>query len=557
MHEVAMGQGQADFAVEKLREAAKSGSWIFLKNLHLMTFWIPTLEKELQTLDLHQDFRLWLTAESHMKFPATLLETCLKVTYESPPGVKRNLQRTLNSWSPSVFEGSESVTRAQAVFTLAWFHAIVQERRIFIPQGWCKFYEFSDGDLKAGLEVLDQLSKGSDLDWKTVHGLYSNAIYGGRVDDSHDIRILISYLQSFFNPDVIAGSARARVPLGPVELPVTAQYANYVDIVNKLPEDDSPSMFGLPENIMQSYQRTCSSLTISQLRTLMRSVQGAAKFEKDKWHNELNPILNLWKKLNQGSTLLQLKLNAPSEESAGDPIKAFVQLEFYNGVNLIQAVHKSMASLVKVIRGAQLLDEKVAVLADSLMRQETPGRWQKMWDGPEDPMVYVKAIVDKATAVQGWNASLERGKLLNSEVNLSDLFNPGTFLGALRQLTAREYSISMDELKFANSWTRGGVAGAKIPVKVSGIKIEGAVFDGVKLTESQWDSPTYSAAPSCTFAWIPKTSQDHYRQNEAMKLPLYNTNMRDKILTFVQVPSGGEDNKWLKAGTVLFLDDQL
>ena len=104
--------------------------------------------------------------------------------------------------------------QAQAIFTLAWFHAIVQERRVFIPQGWAKFYEFSDGDLRAGLEVLDQLSKrsrsSSNLDWETVHGLYSNAIYGGRVDDVHDIRILCSYLQEFFKQDVISGNARPR-----------------------------------------------------------------------------------------------------------------------------------------------------------------------------------------------------------------------------------------------------------------------------------------------------------------------------------------------------------
>ena len=52
-----------------------------------------------------------------------------------------------------------SLIRAQSIFALAWFHAIVQERRTYIPQGWCKFYEFSDGDLKAGLEVLNQLYK--------------------------------------------------------------------------------------------------------------------------------------------------------------------------------------------------------------------------------------------------------------------------------------------------------------------------------------------------------------------------------------------------------------
>ena len=141
-------------------------------------------------------------------------------------------------------------------------------------------------------------------------------------------------------------------------------------------------------------------------------MQGAAKFEKEKWHNELNPILNLWKKLNQGSSLLQMKMSAPSEQSSSDPIKSFVQLEFFNGVNLIQFIHKSMASLVKVIRGTQLLDEKVAQLAGSLMKQETPSRWQKIWDGPEDPMIYIKVVVEKANAVQSWNSAVEKGRLL-------------------------------------------------------------------------------------------------------------------------------------------------
>ena len=59
-------------------------------------------------------------------------------------------------------------------------------------------------------------------------------------------------------------------------------------------------------------------------------------------------------------------------------------------------------------------------------------------------------------------------------------------------MTAREHNISMDELKFANAWSRGGMSNAKIPIKITGIKIEGAVFDGVKLGECSWDTSTYS-----------------------------------------------------------------
>lgn len=45
-------------------------------------------------------------------------------------------------------EGSE--IKAQLLLALAWFHGIVQERRIFMPQGWTKEYDFSVGDLRCG-----------------------------------------------------------------------------------------------------------------------------------------------------------------------------------------------------------------------------------------------------------------------------------------------------------------------------------------------------------------------------------------------------------------------
>ena len=44
-------------------------------------------------------------------------------------------------------------------FILAYFHALVQERRTYIPQGWSKGYEFSYSDLKVSLEILDNIIK--------------------------------------------------------------------------------------------------------------------------------------------------------------------------------------------------------------------------------------------------------------------------------------------------------------------------------------------------------------------------------------------------------------
>jgi dynein heavy chain 2 len=152
--ELAMGGGQQEAAVELLRSAASAGSWLCLKNLHLVVAWLPTLEKELSSLEPHANFRLWLTTEAHHSFPSILLQQSLKATFESPPGIKKNLQRTFEPWEPDTFN-SPNKTRSRLLFLLACFHAVMQERRTYIPQGWTKFYEFSYGDLRAGTFVME------------------------------------------------------------------------------------------------------------------------------------------------------------------------------------------------------------------------------------------------------------------------------------------------------------------------------------------------------------------------------------------------------------------
>jgi dynein heavy chain 2 len=519
LHEIAMGQGQTDFAIEKLREAIKHGQWICLKNVHLMTYWIPALIKELNLNEPHQDFRLWLTAESHPKFPAVLLESCLKITYESPPGIKRNLQTTMNSWNSEFMSRGGNTVRAQALFTLAWFHAVVQERRKFIPQGWASYYEFSDADLRTGLEVMEDLFKGVEgsVSWDYVHGLFKNAIYGGRVDNNHDLRILESYLSSFFNSSILSGTNRAKKPLGPgLELPTSASYQEYIELVHKIPETDKPVYFGLPANIDRAYQKNISEGVIKQLKIIMLSTESVSKFDREKWQAELSPILNLWKKLNQGTGLLQLKIQQPTGHESS-PIKAFIELEFFNGIVLLQHVHKSLAGISKVIRGTNLLTDKIASLGKSLLQQETPPSWQNVWPGPENPTDYIKTVVLKVNEIQKWTTKIDQGSLLKENIDLSDLFHPDTFLSALAQLTAREYGISMSDLKLQSSWSRGGMPGLKLSVKINCLELEGAVFDGVRLSDCKHDSPSIQVAPVCTLAWVPDSLKEQLPLSEVNK----------------------------------------
>jgi len=68
-----MGGGQNETAIELLKTSAAKGEWVCLKNLHLVTSWLPSLEKEIKMLYPDKKFRLWLTSEPHPKFPSILL----------------------------------------------------------------------------------------------------------------------------------------------------------------------------------------------------------------------------------------------------------------------------------------------------------------------------------------------------------------------------------------------------------------------------------------------------------------------------------------------------
>lgn len=55
--QIPMGEGQEEKALQSLEDAANLGQWLSLKNIHLVTSWLPILSQTLQNLDCHENFR--------------------------------------------------------------------------------------------------------------------------------------------------------------------------------------------------------------------------------------------------------------------------------------------------------------------------------------------------------------------------------------------------------------------------------------------------------------------------------------------------------------------
>lgn len=133
---------------------------------------------------------------------------------------------------------------------------------------------------------------------------------------------------------------------------------------------------------------------------------------------------------------------------------------------------------------------------------KTPGSWQDQWEGPEDPSIYLTAVIERFRALDQWVATVDSSsKFFEQTLDLSELFRPDVFFNSLRQHSAREAKTSMDHLKLVCSFT-GPMRGVNLNVKITGLQLEGCGFDGSKLSECSENSPTVILLPACFIGWI-------------------------------------------------------
>jgi len=72
--------------------------------------------------------------------------------------------------------------------------------------------------------IINDAGGRGNISWEFIHGLLELAIYGGRVDNPFDSRVLMSYLKQVFNSEVIGEQNRGSKKLGPMTIPTSTQY---------------------------------------------------------------------------------------------------------------------------------------------------------------------------------------------------------------------------------------------------------------------------------------------------------------------------------------------
>lgn len=258
---VAMGS-QEGFALadQAIATAARNGSWVLLKNVHLAPTWLGQLEKKLQNLGANRAFRLFLTMEATPNIPVNILRQGKILMNEPPAGIRANLLDSLgNVDGRRLATGPAEKTRLY--FLLAWFHAIVQERLRYAPLGWTKTIEFNDADLAAAFATVDTwmtiAAKGranidpASIPWKAIRSLVRENIYGGKIDTVFDQVMLDSFVDRLFTPraydvDFALVPREVDETAAPLLAPDETQMEKFLAWARLLPEQEPPSYLALP-----------------------------------------------------------------------------------------------------------------------------------------------------------------------------------------------------------------------------------------------------------------------------------------------------------------------
>merc|ERR1711935_51398 len=135
------------------------------------------------------------------------------------------------------------------------------ERMRYTPLGWSKLYELSDAELRSGMDTIDQrldiVGRGraniapEQIPWEAIATLLSQTIYGGKMDNPFDQRLLDTFLAKLFRPATFEDSFVLATPEGgvaPIQVPDGTKVQSYKDWIQQLPQLQKPSFMGLPDN---------------------------------------------------------------------------------------------------------------------------------------------------------------------------------------------------------------------------------------------------------------------------------------------------------------------
>ncbi|KAG9262045.1 dynein heavy chain 10, axonemal [Astyanax mexicanus] len=481
---LAMGQGQEKVALQLLETAVSRGQWLMLQNCHLLVKWLKDLEKALERITKpHPDFRLWLTTDPIRDFPIGILQKSLKVVTEPPNGLKLNMRATYFKIQLETLMSCPHPAYRSLVYVLAFFHAVVQERRKYGKIGWNVPYDFNESDFLVCMEILNTyLTKAHNqgegsIPWGSLKYLIGEVMYGGRAIDSFDRRILTVYMDEylgdfifdtfqpfhfFHNKDV------------DYRIPPDGSKEVYVEEIESLPLANTPEVFGLHPNAEIGYYTQAARDMWTHLIELQpQTGDSGGGISRDEYIAQV--ARDIQNKLPSAFDLDVIRKKLGPDVSPTSVV-LLQELERFN--RLVLRMSRSLSELQRALAGEVGMSSELDEVARALFNGQIPAIWRKL--APDTLKSLGNWMIHFRRRHQQYSSWVEVGE--PAVMWLSGLHIPESYLTALVQATCRRNGWPLDRSTLYTHVThyRSEDEVTEKPGQgcyVSGLYLEGADWD--------------------------------------------------------------------------------
>eukprot|EP00210_Caulerpa_lentillifera_P003766 g3598.t1 len=488
LHVISMGQGQGPIAEMIIRQATTTGHWVYLQNCHVATSWLPKLTQLIEELLInskatHPEFRLWITAMPSDKFPVAILQNGIKLTTEPPRGVKANLLKTYTDLNEFESYKNNPDTWRRLFFALAFFHAVVLQRRKFGPLGWNICYDFSPSDLECSLSTVQIYLEGAlSIPWSALQYLIGEIHYGGRVTDEWDRRCLQSLISKFINSKILEEEV---LFVGDEQIcpPVGESMKEQRQSLQNLPTAESPELFGMHSNaetllqlqdgknfvkcVLRTQPRQCALSSAENLdRTVLDKVDELLK--------SLKPLLS---KANAKHSLFD-----KNENGQLNSLSVVLDQEIQRFNQLTSLMKRTLEDLNRAIKGSIVMTLNLEAMYHSILANRVPDLWTKSsYPSIKALASWMADYHQRINFIYQW---IENGP--PSSFWISGFFFPQGFITGVLQMHARKHLIPIDTLSFDFSITPW-----MDPKQVVDQTPEDGVYvHGMFIEAGQWDHQT-------------------------------------------------------------------
>ena len=601
LHNLSLGQGQGIKAEKLINNAIKTGDWVCLQNCHLAKSWMPSLEKIVISITenpqkVHNDFRLWLTSMPCDYFPIPVLQNGVKLTNEPPRGIRSNLMRSYASINEKEFNEDNLIyfnnnkeinyIYRRLLFSLSFFHAILQERRKFGALGFNKKYEFNDSDLETSMTILKMFLKeiktSLEIPWDALRYVIGQINYGGRVTDDWDRRCLMTILNSYYTKLILNKDEFSFIGVGDGDNNNLykfndGKYNYYKRYIENLPYQDDPIVFGMHENANITYQTQETNLMIDTVLSIQpRNIDGdngdndnkqKQQLSQDEIVNELasDLLTKLPKPLNKKDGEETFKKSKESTDNEMmDSLTIFLCQEIEKFNRLLNTVSSSLIELKKAIIGQVVMSATLDDIYNDLLNNKVPKLWKSVSYPSLKPLSsWILDLKDRIIFINNW--------LINGKPKsywISAFFFQQGFITGILQNHSRKYKIPIDTLSFKFNILNNKYLpqkdikqSANDGVFVYGLYLDGAKWNDINGTISDANiGELYCKMPIIHF--IP--CQNYIFDNiKFYNCPLYKTSVRAGVLSTtgqstnyilpiqLKTPQNKKSYYWIKRGVAL------